>query len=91
MVDFIQNNKVLYIIEVICKILPVSPSTYYRAFDLAGNPEYRSKRDLHDQHYGEQIKRIWQESTGRYGVRKVWQPLTQEGYAIARSTVVRLM
>jgi hypothetical protein len=35
--------------------------------------EHRAKRDLHDQHHAEQIKRIWKESSGRYGVRKVWQ------------------
>ena len=49
MVDFIQSNKVLYGFEAICKILPISPSTYYRQLDLTENPEKRSKRDLHDQ------------------------------------------
>ena len=61
-------------------------STYYQTLDLADNPEHRAKRDLH-----EQIKRIWKESSGRYGVRKVWQQLKREGYVIARCTVVRLM
>ena len=91
MVDFIQNNKALYGVEAICKILPISPSTYYRQLDLTENPEKRSKRDLHDQHYADQIKRIWQESAGRYGIRKVWKQLKQEGYSVARSTVSRLM
>ena len=91
MVDFIQSNKALYGVEAICKILPISPSTYYRQLDLTENPEKRSKRDLHDQHYADQIKRIWQESAGRYGIRKVWKQLKQEGYSVARSTVSRLM
>ncbi|MFH3663498.1 IS3 family transposase, partial [Acinetobacter baumannii] len=39
----------------------------------------------------EEIKRIWKESSGRYGVRKVWQKLEREGYIIARCTVARLM
>jgi transposase InsO family protein len=43
------------------------------------------------QHHAEQIKRIWKESSGRYGVRKVWQKLRHEGYVIARCTVARLM
>jgi transposase InsO family protein len=55
------------------------------------NPEHRAKRDLHDLHHAEQIKRIWKESSGRYGVRKVWQKLKREGYIIARCTVARLM
>lgn len=91
MVDFIHNNKELYGVDAICRILPIAPSTYYRTLDLADNPEHRAKRDLHDLHHAEQIKRIWKESSGRYGVRKVWQKLKREGYVIARCTVARLM
>ena len=91
MVDFIRDHKALYGVEAICQILPIASSTYYRQLDLVQNPEKRSKRDLHDQHYAEQIKLIWQESHGRYGIRKVWQQLKQEGYSIARCTVTRLM
>jgi len=91
MVDFIHNNKDRYGIEAICRILPIALSTYYRTLDLADNPEHRAKRDLHDVHNAEQIKRIWRESSGRYGVRKVWQKLKREGYVIARCIVVRFM
>ena len=91
MVDFIHNNKDRYGVEAICRILPIAASTYYRTLDLADNPEHRAKRDLHDEHHAEQIKRIWKESSGRYGVRKVWQKLKREGYVIARCTVARLM
>jgi len=91
MVDFIHNNKDRYGVEAICRILPIAASTYYRTLDLADNPEHRAKRDLHDEHHAEQIKRIWKESLGRYGVRKVWQKLKREGYIIARCTVARLM
>src|SRR5690606_9959261 len=91
MVDFIHNNKELYGVEAICRILPIAASTYYRTLDLVDNPEHRAKRDLHDEHHAEQIKRIWKESSGGYGVRKVWQQLKREGYVIARCTVTRLM
>ena len=91
MVDFIHNNKALYGVEAICRILPIAASTYYRTLDLCENPEHRAKRDLHDLHHAEEIKRIWKESSGRYGVRKVWQKLKREGYVIARCTVARLM
>ncbi len=89
--DFIHSNKDLYGVDAICRILPIAASTYYRTLDLADNPEHRAKRALHDLHHAEQIKRIWKESLGRYGVRKVWQQLRHEGYVIARCTVVRLM
>ncbi|ENV69506.1 hypothetical protein F947_01671 [Acinetobacter towneri DSM 14962 = CIP 107472] len=42
MVDFIHNNKELYGVEAICRILPIAASTYYRALDLADNPEHRA-------------------------------------------------
>ena len=58
---------------------------------IASQGEHRAKRDLHDLHHAEEIKRIWKESSGRYGVRKVWQKLKREGYVIARCTVARLM
>ena len=91
MVDFIHNNKALYGIEAICRILPITASTYYRTLDLADNPEHRAKRDLHDLHHAEQIQRIRKESLGRYGVRKVWQKLKCEGYIVARCTFARLI
>ena len=91
MVDFIHNNKALYGVDAICRILPIAASTYYRTLDLVNNPEFRAKCALHDLHHAEHIKRIWKESLGRYGIRKVWQQLKREGYVIARCTVVRLM
>ena len=51
-------------------ILPIASSSYDRQLDLTKKPKKYSKRDLHDAHYAKQIKRIWQESSGRYGVRK---------------------
>ena len=53
MVDFIHNNKELYGVDVICKILPIAPPTYYRTLDLADNPAHQTKRDLHDLHHAE--------------------------------------
>ena len=91
MLDFIHSNKALYGVDAICKILPIAASTYYRTLYLAEYPEHRAKRDLHDLHHTEQIKQIWKDGLGRYGARKVWQQLKNEGYVIARCTVVRLM
>ena len=42
MVDFIHNNKALYGVEAICRILPIAASTYYRALDFVDNPEHRA-------------------------------------------------
>jgi putative transposase len=37
------------------------------------------------------VRRVWQDSGGRYGVRKVWKQLHREDIPIARCTVRRLM
>ena len=91
MVDFIDVNKQEYGIEPICRVLPIAPSTYYRTKDLESYPEKRSFRQQHDDYYISEIKRIWQDSKCRYGVRKVWQQMKADGISVARCTVERLM
>ena len=82
--DFIHNNKDRYGIDTICRVLPIAASTYYRTLYIVHNPEFRAKRALHDLL---QIKHIWKESSGPYGVRQVWQQLKREGYIVARCTI----
>ena len=91
MVDFIDDHKPQYGVEPICRVLPIAPSTYYRAKELEFSPEKRSQRSQHDDFYLNEIKRIWQDSKCRYGTRKVWKQLKAEGIHPARCTVERLM
>ena len=91
MVDFIDDHKPQYGVEPICRVLPIAPSTYYRAKELEFSPEKRSQRSQHDDFYLNEIKRIWQNSKCRYGTRKVWKQLKAEGIHPARCTVERLM
>ena len=56
-------------------VLPIAPSTYYRAQALSDNPHKRSLHSQHDAYYIGEIKRIWRDSKGRYGARKVWQQM----------------
>ena len=91
MIQFIEDNKHLYGVELICRVLPIAPSTYYRAKDLEDNPEKRSQRSQYDDFYLSKIKRIWQDSKCRYGARKVWQQIKVDGIEVARYTVERLM
>ncbi|MGP5495684.1 IS3 family transposase, partial [Psychrobacter celer] len=72
MVDFIDDHKPQYGVEPICRVLPIAPSTYYRAKELEFSPEKRSQRSQHDDFYLNEIKRIWKDSKCRYGTRKVW-------------------
>ena len=91
MVQFIDDYRGSYGVEPICRVLPIAPSTYYRAKELGETPEKRSQRSQHDDFYLNEIKRIWKNSKCRYGARKVWQQLKSEGIHAARCTVERLM
>ena len=91
MVQFIDDHRGRYGIEQICRVLPIAPSTYYREKYLANNLGKRSLRQQNDDFYISEIKRIWQDSKSRYGVRKVWQQMKTDGIRVARCTVERLM
>ena len=92
MVKFIDDEKDKYGALSICRILPIAPSTYYRIKDEQDNPEKQSRRKQSDKHLMAQIKQIWQASGCRYGIRKVWHKLKQDGMPkLGRCTVERLM
>ena len=91
MVQFINDNRLEYGVEPICRVLPIAPSTYHRAKDLEDCPEKRSLRSRHDDLYISEIRRIWTDSKCRYGARKVWQQMKADGIHVARCTVERLM
>ncbi len=92
MVKFIDDEKDKYGALSICRILPIAPSTYYRIKDEQENPQKQSHRKQSDKHLMEQIKQIWQDSGCRYGIRKVWHKLKQDGMPkLSRCTVQRLM
>ena len=91
-VKFIDDERKKYGVELICRILPIAPSTYYRIKDEQANPEKQSRRKQSDKHLMAQIKQIWQASGCRYGIRKVWHKLKQDGMPkLGRCTVERLM
>lgn len=88
---FIDDHRVVYGVEPICKVLPIAPSTYYLHAARQANTELRSTRAKQDEALSQQIRRIWEESFQNYGARKVWIQLQREGLAVARCTVERLM
>jgi transposase InsO family protein len=88
---FIDDHRVVYGVEPICKVLPIAPSTYYLHASRKANPELRSTRSKRDEALSDQIRRIWEDNFQAYGARKVWRQLRREGQAVARCTVERLM
>ena len=91
MITFIDEYKVEYGVEPICRQLPIAPSTYYVHKDREADPDKKSNRSIRDRHLKPEIKRVWEENLQVYGVRKVWRQLKREGFVIARCTVERLM
>lgn len=86
MTKFIDERRDEFGVEPMCAVLPIAPSTYY-----ASKSRPLSMRALSDAELETEIKRIYDENYGVYGVRKVWKQLHREGRPVARCTVARLM
>lgn len=91
MIDFIEEHKEAIGVEPICKILPLSSSSFYASKAVKQNPDLacnRAKQDIID---CEDIQRVYDDNRQVYGARKIWHALRREGKDIARCTVERLM
>jgi putative transposase len=85
---FIEEQRVVFGVEPVCRALQVAPSTYYAVRERLRSPAARTLRD------GEllvEIRRVYAASSGLYGARKVWWQLQHDGIRVARCTVERLM
>ena len=91
MIAFIDDHRTVYGVEPICKVLPIAPSTYREHAARRRDPARRPARAQRDARLCAEIRRVWEENFGVYGVRKVWRQLRREGIAVARCTTARLM
>lgn len=91
MTAFIDEHREVYGVEPICRVLPIAPSTYHEHAARKANPDRRPARERRDAELSQEIRRVFAENFGVYGVRKVWRQLQREGIAVARCTVARLM
>lgn len=91
MVSFIDAHREAYGVEPICKELPIAPSTYYESKAREAGRASVPARTRRDAELRAEIRRVWEENFGVYGVRKVWRALNREGLAVPRCTVARLM
>lgn len=88
---FIDENREAYGVEPICRVLPIAPSTYHEHVARRANPSRAPARERRDAELCREIRRVFAENFGVYGVRKVWRQMKREGFDIARCTVSRLM
>ena len=91
MIAFIDDHRGGYGVEPICRVLPIAPSTYHAHVARRSDPTRLSARAKRDDGLMPEIRRVFEENFGVYGVRKVWRQLKREGFDAARCTVSRLM
>lgn len=85
--EFIQTNKILYSVKLMCRLLGFCENTYYRRF----KPRKLSKWELENVHYKELIKEIFEENKMAYGYKRITAELNRRGYGITKNRVDRLM
>ena len=88
---FVTDHRDQYGVEPICRVVPIAPSTYFRARAAERDPPRRSPRAQREASLRDAIQRVWVAHYGVYGARKVWHQLQREGIRVARCTVRRLM
>ena len=91
MMKFIDEQRSVYGVEPICKVLQVAPSGYWRHAARRRCPEMRCARACRDEVLVPHIEAVWRANLQVYGADKVWRQLDREGVRVARCTVERLM
>lgn len=91
MMAFIDEHRVAYGAEPICKVLQVAPSAYWRHAAHRRNPALRCARAQRDDVLTVQIRGVWDANRQVYGADKVWKQMRRQGSDVARCTVERLM
>ena len=91
MIAFVDDQRGVYGVEPICRVLPIAPSTYHIHAARGADPGRAPVRVQRDAVLRGHIRRVWEENFQVYGVRKVWRQLGREGIDVARCTVARLM
>lgn len=84
MVAFIDDYRLVYVVEPICRVLPIASSTYYAFKAQQADARRRSARARRDEVLGEAIQQVWSANHQVYGARKVWLQLRREGWKVAR-------
>jgi putative transposase len=88
---FIDAHRDAYGVEPICRVLPIAPSTYHEHAARQADPSRLPARAKRDAVLKLEVRRVFNENFGVYGVRKVWRQMQREGFDVARCTVSRLM
>lgn len=88
---FVDAHRDAYGVEPICRVLPIAPSTYHEHAARQADPSRLPARAKRDAVLKAEVRRVFNENFGVYGVRKVWRQMQREGFDVARCTISRLM
>ncbi len=91
MTVFVDQHKVQYGVEPICRQIKIAPSSYYEHKARERDPNRLADRIKRDGELELDIQRVWENNFKVYGANKVWRQLLREGIRVARCTVERLM
>lgn len=84
--EFIDRQKAVFPVKVLCRVCGVSRSAFY---DWKARPP--SQHALDDEMLAREIEAVWEASGRAYGAPRVWRWLKDQGFAVARKRVARLM
>ena len=79
MIAFIEESRESFVVESMCKILQIAPSTYYDRRAIVRDPDRASARAKSDAALILKIDAAWDANRKLYGARKVWQVLRWQG------------
>ena len=68
MIAFIDDHRGAYGVEPICRVLPIAPSTYHAHVARRADPALLPDRAKRDAELKPEIKRVFEENFGVYGV-----------------------
>jgi putative transposase len=83
---FIDEHRARFGVEPICRVLQVTPSSYY-----AARTRPPSARSVNDAALSDIIARVHRAHFGVYGARKVWRALRRMGIEAGRDQIGRLV
>ena len=69
MIAFIDDHRVIYGVEPICRVLPIAPSTYHERVAQRQDPARLSARARQDAALKPEIARVFAENFAVYGVQ----------------------
>ena len=81
MTTFIEEQRDVFGVEPICRVLPIAPSTFYARAAIARDPDLASDRAKRDKQDSREIKRVFDASGERYGARKTGIPYAGKAMA----------